>query len=404
MNTSEERPERPASAPRLTGIVDTLRAEGVGWVWRRVRYHTPSTSTGRAVHGWLRRGLGATLAARRRLVGRPHALADARVLYAFYDLQVAPITYDAAWFAVLADRERRRHGLEAVHFVVVPGILDGLRAERSAYEAVVDRENRRWRLHHVVVPLFGLVPAAAGFTLLPSREAGDELRRAAGARVYPRHYEPALPVGHHPSELLDAARAGEHGLAVLQSPVQAQRFVEVWLAPRLEGRRLVTITLRDYAFMTDRNSDTRAWTTFARRLPRDRYLAVFVLDTERTLDPRPDELGDLAVLPEAAWSVPLRLALYERAFLNLGVNNGPLLMGALAARPRLLVFKMITPSVPQTTAEFMRGLGFEVGAQLPFATPWQRLVWEDDRLDVIEREFADMVARIEAAPAAPPPA
>ena len=191
---------------------------------------------------------------------------------------------------------------------------------------------------------------------------------------------------------------------MLESPLQAQRFVDVWLAPRLDGRRLVTITLRDYAFMTDRNSDTRAWTTFARRLPRDRYLPVFVPDTERTLDPTPEALQGLAILPEAAWSVPLRLALYERAFLNLGVNNGPLLMGALSARPHLLVFKMITPSVSQTTEEFMRRLGFDIGGQLPFATPWQRLVWEDDRLEVIEREFSAMVARIEAAaPASPAP-
>lgn len=202
-------------------------------------------------------------------------------------------------------------------------------------------------------------------------------------------------------QLLEAARAGDTAIAVLQSSVQAQRFVDRWLAPRLDGRGLVTITLRDYAFMTARNSDTRAWAMFARRLPRDRYLPVLVLDTERTLDPIPEALQGLEILPEASWSVPLRLALYERAFLNLGVNNGPLLMGALAARTRLLVFKMITPSVPQTTEEFMRRLGFEIGGQLPFATPLQRFVWEDDRLPVIEREFAAMVARIEAAEGSP---
>jgi hypothetical protein len=395
--TAEGRPSRPASPPRLTGIVDTVRTEGVGWVWRRLRYRTPATPTGRVLHGGFRRALGVALEARARLAGRPRVEAEPGLLYAFYDLQVAPITYDAAWFVSLADRERRRQGLAAAHFVVVPGTLDGLRAERSAYDAAVDLENRRWRLHQVVLPIFGLIPATAGFTLLPSRRAAGDLRRAAGGRVYPHHYEPALPVGHHPSELFDAARAGERGLAAFESPVQAQRFVDAWLARRLHGRRLVTITLRDYPFMPDRNSDTDAWTTFARRLPADRYLPVFVPDTERTLDPLPEALQGLAILPEAAWNVGLRLALYERAYLNLGVNNGPLLMGVFSPRTRLLVFKMLTPSVPQTTGEFMRRLGFEIGGQLPFATPWQRLVWEDDRLEVIEREFAAMMAKIESA-------
>src|SRR2546428_13138406 len=226
---------------------------------------------------------------------------------------------------------------------------------------------RLWRVHNIVLPVFSLVPSTIGYTLLASREAADPLRAAAAARVYPSSYGPALPVGHHPSEILEAARAGESGLAVLCSPVQAQRFVERWMGPRLGDRRLITITVRDYAFMAARNSNLDAWVTFARRLDPTRYRTVFILDTEQTLDPLPPVLDPDDVFREASWNVQLRLALYERAFLNLGVTNGPLLMAALGPRSRLLVFKMITPSVPQTTEEFMRRLGFEIGGQLPFA-------------------------------------
>ncbi len=391
---------RPARVPRLTGVADTLRTEGVRWVWRRLRYRTPATATGRALHAWLRWGLGAALSAgRRRRTGASITSPD--VLYAFYDLQVSPITYDAAWFAALADRARRRQHLQRVHFVIVPGTIDGLREERAAYEAAVDREMRRWRLYNIVLGIFSCVPAGAGYSLLPLRDVASALRAAAGTAVYPASYEPAFPVGHHPSELFDAARAGEQRLAILEAPVQAQRFIERWLASRLGQRRLVTITLRDYAFMPERNSNIEAWASFARRLDPGRYLPVFVLDTERTLDPTPARIADHQVLREASWSVPLRLALYERAFLNLGVNNGPFLMAMLALRPRMLAFKMITPTVPQTTDEFMRRLGFEIGGQLPFAGPFQRLVWENDTLDVIVSEFTAMVAHIDtASPAA----
>jgi len=318
-------------------------------------------------------------------------------LYAFYDLQVAPITYDASWFAVMADLTRRRLGLERVHFVIVPGNKGGLREERSAYEAVLDADFRRWRLHNVVVPVFTLLPACAGYSVLPSRAAATRLRAAAGRRVYPLHYEPALPVAHHHSELLSAARAGEPVIGVLRSSAQGLRYVERWLASRLRGRRLVTITLRDYAFMTARNSNLDAWAAFARRLDPAKYLVVFVLDTDRTLDPVPSAIENLEVFREPSWNVGLRMALYESSYLNLGVNNGPLFMCALNACARLLMFKLVTPSVPQTTEEFIRQLGFEIGGQLPFATPLQRLVWEDDALEVIEREFNTMVARIETA-------
>src|SRR5437870_13853024 len=98
---------------RLTSIADTIRSEGLAWVLRRLRYRTPSTALGRAAHAWLRRMLGASLAPSRlfRLSHTATYGAGDDTLYAFYDLQVAPITYDASWFAAAADLARCRRGL-----------------------------------------------------------------------------------------------------------------------------------------------------------------------------------------------------------------------------------------------------------------------------------------------------
>lgn len=147
--------------------------------------------------------------------------------------------------------------------------------------------------------------------------------------------------------------------------------------------------------MPARNSNHGAWLAFARRLDRTRYLAVFVPDTSQTLDGLPPEFGEFPVFSEAAWNIGLRMGLYEQAYLNLGVNNGPMGLCWLNERTRYITFKMLTESVPQTTAEYVASHGFELGASLPFATPYQRWVWEDDDLPVIEREFAAMVNRIE---------
>jgi hypothetical protein len=395
--TNDDQCSTPAPPP--TSIVDTIRTEGLGWVWRRLPYRTPASRPGRAVHAGLRSGLSLLLASvrrRRRAQGGVLESAD-DTLYAFFDLQVSPLTYDAAWFAAGADFARRRRRLSCIHFVVVPGTKDGFREERAAYESVVDVEARRWRLHNLVVPIFSLVPSCAGYSLLPSRGAAWAVRADAGSRVYPFAYEPLLPIGHHPLELLEAARNREREIGVLRSSVQGLRYVQRWAAQRLEGRRVITITLRDYEFMRARNSNVEEWAEFARRLDPASYLPVFVLDTERTLDATPAPLTGFTIFREASWNVGLRMALYESAFLNLGVNNGPILMCALNARTRFLVFKMVTPSVPQATEAFLRQLGFEIGEQLPFTSPYQRLVWEDDTLPVIEREFVALVERIDAA-------
>ncbi len=89
------------------------------------------------------------------------------------------------------------------------------------------------------------------------------------------------------------------------------------------------------------------------------------------------------------------MALYERAHLNLGVNSGPMGLCWLNERTRYINFKMLTDAVPQTTPEYMRHLGYEIGGQLPRAKPWQRFVWEDDDHEIIAREFAAVVALLE---------
>ena len=397
MDTNGKSPEPTEPVARLTSVMDTVRMEGLGWVLRRLRYRTPLTPTGRTVHAGLRRMLGlvfeATRAIRRGLGNTPPA--DKNTLYAFYDLQVAPISYDVSWFAATADRARRRMGLSRLHFVIVPGIKDGLREERKAYESAVDASARLWRLHNIVLPIFTLVPSFAGLNILPSRDAAGALRAAAGGRVYPAHYEPGLPVAHWPSELLTEPCDPGEEIGVLRSSPQGLRYVERWLASRLGGRRLVTITIRDYNFMPARNSDLEAWTSFARRLDAARYLPVFVLDTERTLDPLPDSLAGFEVFREASWNVGLRMALYESSHANLGVNNGPLSLCTLNAKTCVLIFKMVTSNAPQATEELLATLGYRIGGQIPFATPYQRLVWEDDLLEVIEREFVTLARQIE---------
>ena len=393
------RSQRASKDPtaKLTSLSDTVRTEGFGWLIRRLRYRTPISRSGRYIHRQLRRLIGLLLAIPRaalRQFGKTEAM-NSDSLYAFFDLQVAPITYDVGWFAAGAERMRRQKRLARIHFVIVPGNTNGFREERAAYESVIDTSARLWRLYNVVLPILTLVPAYSGLTLLPHRDAVRSLRATAGNHVYPSDYEPSLPVAHLPIELLQSPPHQDEEIGILRSPLQAMRYIERWMAPRLSGRKLVTITLRNYAFMPARNSNTEAWIAFARRLDSTKYLPLFVFDTERTLDPLPDIFSGFEVLREASWNVWLRMALYESSHVNLGVNSGPLFTCALNARTRLLIFKIITPSVPQTTEELMSKLGFEIGEQLPFATPFQRLIWEDDTVETIEREFVKLMHQIE---------
>jgi hypothetical protein len=364
-----------------------LRTGGWAWLSDRVRREAtlPTTGAGQAFY----RAARALSGGRRR--GTPAA---GDTLFAFYDLAVAPVTFDFLWFLVGADLARGKAGLASVHVVIVPGRDAGLRQEDPAYESAVDAETRRARIGNILIPACSFLPSLGGITVAGTRGEAERLIEREAAAVYPERYEPALPAYPNSSGPLRLAREEGLALGVLRATAPDLRAVDRWLAAHSRGRPAVTITLRHYRYMAGRNSNLAGWTDFARRLDQ-RFVPVFVPDTEQCLDGLPQELAEFPTFPEAALNLGLRMALYESAHLNLGVNNGPMGLCWLNQRTRYITFKMLTDSAPQTTPEYMRHLGFDIGASLPGASPGQKWVWEDDDLTVIEREFAAMAARLE---------
>jgi hypothetical protein len=383
----------PISGPPL--LLHKLRTGGFRWLLRRLgeECRLPRTAAGQA----LKRN---TRALRRAVVGRGHPAAElprnGSILYAFYDLAVAPVTFDFLWFLAGAELARRRAGLNGVHVAIVPGTHGGLRRESPEYEARVDAAARRARIQTILLPACALLPSLSGVTLAASRDQAERLAVEAAGAVFPYRYEPALPNYPGPQEPLQAAREEDASIGVLRATEQDLQAVDRLLAARGCTGRIVTITLRSYGYTPERNSNLTAWAAFARSLDPARFSVVFVPDQERCMEPAPEALRGFLVLPEAALVLGLRMALHERAYLNLGVNNGPMGLCWLNERTRYITFKILSDAAPNPSADYMKFLGFEIGRSLPFATPWQRWVWEEDELPIIEQAFGEMVERLDA--------
>ncbi|MEI6985422.1 MAG: hypothetical protein WCK65_04770 [Rhodospirillaceae bacterium] len=383
----------PSTLKRLGLLGSKLKARGWSWLAARLidELQKPSTRPGL----WLRRcnvaihgGLLLSLAAPIRLF-----IAPQRTVHLFFDLDVSPITFDFCFALANAELLRLRHGLERVQVVIVPGRNDGLRHEDDDYELSVDKANRRWRLNNLVIPLCRLMPSVAGLTICASRAQATAIRALFARRVYPVSYWPLFPIPHLPNHVMDAARNGEV-VRPLTATDQARRFMAQWLSAHAGSRRIVTITLRTYGFMPARNSNLAAWAAFARHVERLGFLPVFIPDTEAAFDLTPPELANFVIFSEPAWNLDLRMALYEAAWLNMLINNGPFGLVAFSDA-RYLLFKILTPSVRMATAHYMNHLGYEVYRTPPFAGRFQKWVWEDDTLPVIKREFEAMRQLIE---------
>jgi hypothetical protein len=383
----------PVSGPSL--LFYKLRTGGLRWLMGRLaeEWRLPRTAAGQALRRRAR-SFGRALSGNRNDAA---AAPSEDVLYAFYDLAVAPVTFDFLWFLAGAELARERLGLAGVHVVIVPGPHGGLRRETPEYEARVDADARRARIQTILLPACSLLPSVAGLTVAASRDQAGQIAAGSGDAVFPARYEPALPTYPGPQKPLRAAREEMARIGVLRAPERDLRDIDRWLAARPCTGKIITITLRDYDYTPERNSNIVAWATFARGLDPAQFSVVFVPDRTQCLERAPAILNGFHICAEAALSLGLRMALYERAYLNLGINNGPMGLCWLNERTRYLTFKILSDAAPNTSADYMKFLGFEIGKSLPFATPLQRWVWAEDDFPVIQRAFAEMVGRIEAA-------
>jgi hypothetical protein len=398
MDTSGAR--QPAAPRRLAFsgwplVIDKLREGGLGWLVERLaeEWHMPRTGAGQAAYRAVRAIAGSAAQRRRPRGSQPQS----DILFAFYDLGVAPITFDFLWFLAGAELERQRRAQASVHAVIVPGPRDGLRKENPELERLLDPVARRARIASMLVPACALLPTLSGVTVASNREHAAALVEAAAGAVFPARYEPALPRYPGPQQPLRAARETGARIGVLRAAAADLRAVDAWLAAHGCDRRVVTITLRAYPYVPARNSNVAAWAAFAKSRQSAGYSVVVVPDTEQCFAGVPPDFAGLPVFYEAAVAVGLRMALYERAYLNLGVNNGPMGLCWLNERTRYITFKILNDAVPHTRAEYMEFLGFETGRSLPFASPWQRWVWDEDELPVIEAAFEEMTAGLDRA-------
>lgn len=312
-------------------------------------------------------------------------------LYFFYDFEVEPITYDFVWALCIANARRDEMGLSGLKVVFVPGFEIGLRKESFEYEQAVSRDARSWRIYSILIPSIKLLSFPVSLTICATRNEAALIRENLARYVYPEKYNVTFPIPH----------SAEHGInyrqkfMTLQTDRQSLKYVSDWLSELSVSKKIITMTFRQYSHLPNRNTNMEDWLKFANELNKNEFFVVFIPDTESSMDKEPIEWGDFNVFYPACWNLNLRSALYELAYLNLGVNNGPMALCWLNPRCRYISFKTIIKDGPQAAIDVLVERGFVPGKNPLFANRFQKWVWDMDDLSIIRREFALMYASIE---------
>jgi hypothetical protein len=332
----------------------------------------------------------------RRLVGRVQSHfappkpndADwsAGALQFVFDLSVVPLTFDFVSYLATADVVRRRQGLGHMDVLFVAGHHQGLRKELPEYEAAVDAEMRHWRVRNILMSVLALLPSVRSYTYCATREQAKALLSSNPAHVYPTDYLINFPCQPVKALIHEAARNGEAVWPMLRATEAAKRFVAAYIESVAQGRRPVVISLRNYRFSPARNSSTEEWVRFASELDTARYVAIFVPDTEVAMTTTTVDFGGHAVCVAACWNVEIRMALYEAAWLNMGIMHGPMELCWYNEAVRYAIF--LNPGTdPMNSVAALTEHGHRVGHDLDFATVRQRIYWQPDTLANIRQAF-----------------
>jgi hypothetical protein len=312
-------------------------------------------------------------------------------LYFIYDLDVEPMTYNFCWALAIAEAQRQSQGLAELTIVVIAGRHNGQRKESVEYDGVVNSAAREWRLYSIIHAAAMLLPNQPNFCYYRSRQSAL-LQLKNKKHRYPQQHTVSVPIPHQMSD----AFPFKQQLMALQAPKKGLEYVSAWLNQQAKKRKIITITLRQYDYCQERNSNITAWATFANQLNQDEFFIIFIPDTETGLYEPPEALRSFCNFSAASWHIGIRAALYELAYLNLGVNSGPMSLCWFNRHCRYLCFKMtIEKTNSAASKENMTKLGFTVGQNPAFVNDYQQWEWQEDHEPEITKAFHQMVQKIE---------
>ena len=320
-------------------------------------------------------------------------------MYFFYDLSVNSMNFEYMVALCHADAIRKNKGIKYLHPIIVPNhklsVFDMSRKSLKESNAPLEGDDN-WFLYNVISLSPLLLPSCESISILSSRDEAEFYLMNNSAPVFPENYNISNPK-QLPS-VLNVMSSSYFDAYSFARPLSSSNFslifVDQWLNNNcIDMDKLVVITLRQNKMDIERNSNISAWICFAQYIQSFGYVPVFVKDTYNVYDN--NGVDQFLIFVEASTNVAIRMALYERALLNMTVNTGTISLCYFNKNVRYLNFIYIS-DIATGKEEYHKLSGTPYGSQYPASGPFQRWVWGgSDDCTVLVSEFDKMVKAIE---------
>ena len=310
------------------------------------------------------------------------------VLYAFYDGSrnvfhtsdsfYAYNSFDMTTFLFLAENKRIERNLRGIYVVIYLG--EGTTFWRYSEQSREFGHNGHWRFFNIVIQSLALLPSMTGFCVCSTPQEVRRFWAGHWRRGYPDGYSYYFPTVAHSTRDVFALPESTNGR--LESGCEARRQIDRWIELHGQQKKIVTVTLREYRYFTNK------------------YRVVVLRDTDTAFDTTV-KFGDAILFSAPCFNLQLRLALYEKAYLNLGTNCGCLACYFYADCSYLYFTQTVDddPDYGFASGDEWRRAGVMPSETLAprYQKGYEKMIWERDSYDVIKREIDSMTNAMENA-------
>ena len=362
-------------------LFDKIRKKGIKWfVWRlKSEFRKPTKApTKFIIDGWLR--------IHKMISGTRKDNDKEELLYAIFDLKIAPITFDINEFLILSEYEANQRGKKGFVILFVPQGKPTSYGWKE-YDSLYDSDYKVWAFHNIVLASTLLAPKCKGIYILPRRS--DISTFIEKQNVIPDLYD---GVNLRYLDMKDLYRQLDrpHLVEGLRATKQGLRYIENWRSANKVFNPVVSITIRQSEFDKARNSNIEEWVKFAHYLQDSGYFPVIVPDTDNAFQTT-GSMSELYVFYEISWNIGLRMALYESAYLNFFSPNGPVELCTWNSKCSFISMNKLPEGSIVTTEESYKKREQPLDENHKFALPHQREVLTLESYEGFVEEFEHFV-------------
>ena len=303
-----------------------------------------------------------------------------RSLNCFYDLSIAPCSYDFFAFLISAELHRVRNSFSSINLIFLPGAespyrLDNLRT--------FQQNDNFFKNVLMVGPL--LYESCKGVIWLDKR-SDAQMYLEKPDEIFPRGYSIDNPITDYAFHGIVSSYFRGEDPVFFQAPEYASNLAKSFLKQFSDKKHIITLTTRELTRDDPgcRKVNTNFWQHFFELIDKSKFQPLVIRDTSAAFNTTPMFEG-IPEVPAASIHLHLRYAIYQSAHLNIFKPNGPSILSVYGTPATLFFFDSSDAHPSISLTWYKQHHGMSIGSQYPLSTQNKRIIWGSEDQNSIDK-------------------